>query len=453
MLQAAAINRGVGVVAGPASCQGQTLRCRCAFTLLLLSALAMPAFAQRGLPLPLAAAESQDVSGERLQRLDRFMDEATGAKGYLGGVALVARNGRIIDYRAYGHQDLARKVPMQRDAIFRIYSMSKPLASLAVLALMEEGKLGLDDPLSRFLPEFADIQVVTGGSVDAPRIRKAARPITLRHLLTHTAGFAAGFEGDALAADLLDRADPHAALDLRDYAARAARLPLAADPGTRFGYEGANTELLSRVVEVASGQRFADFLQQRIFAPLRMGDTGFEVPPAQRHRVVDITTMGDDGRLRISDGPSAVTPGARLNAYDSGAGGLYSSAADYARFCQMLLDGGTLDGVSILGRKTVELMLGNHLAGILDPPVNQYSAAEGFGLGGYVVLDPVRRGQPGSIGQFGWAGAASTNFMIDPRERLLAILLLQHLPRPERKDDLPRIGRRYQALVYQALLP
>ncbi len=445
MLQVPACHRGVGAIAGPA------LRRTCAVAMLL--ALALPAFARQAPPLPKGEPASQGVSAERMQRLARFMDAATGPAGYLGGVVLVARNGRIVDHRAYGFQDLARAQPMAPDAIFRLYSMSKPVASVAVLALLEDGKLGLDDPLSRFLPEFADIRVTAGGTVDAPRLRKAARPITLRHLLTHTAGFAAGLEGDALAAALVARADPHDAVDLRDYAARAARLPLAADPGSRFGYEGANTELLARVVEVASGQPFADFLQQRIFAPLRMRDTGFEVPAAQRHRVVDITTMGDDGRLRIADGPSAIAPGARLNAYDSGAGGLYSTAGDYARFCQMLLNAGTLDNASVLGRKTVELMMGNHLAGILDPPVNQYSAAEGFGLGGYVVLDPVRRGQPGSVGQFGWSGAASTNFMIDPKEQLLAILLLQHLPRPERKDDLPRIGRSVQALVYQALLP
>lgn len=453
MAQQVAWQDGVGAVAGPASCSGLGMRRTSVGAMLLVAALALPAFAQQASPLPQADPASHGVSAERLQRLDRFMAKSTGPAGYLGGVVLVARNGRIVEYRAYGFQDLARTQPMAPDAIFRMYSMSKPVASVAVLALLEDGKLALDDPLARFLPEFADVQVVDGGSVDAPRLRMPARPITLRHLLTHTAGFAAGLDGDDVAAALVARADPHEAGELRDYATRASRLPLAADPGTRFGYEGANTELLARVVEVASGQPFAEFLQQRIFSPLRMRDTGFEVPAAQRSRVVDITSMGDDGRLRIADGPSASTPGARLNAYDSGAGGLYSTAGDYARFCQMLLAGGTLDGASVLGRKTVELMLGNHLAGILDPPVNQYSNAEGFGLGGYVVLDPVRRGQPGSVGQFGWAGAASTNFMIDPREGLLTILLLQHLPRPERKDDLPRIGRTVQALVYQALLP
>ena len=194
------------------------------------------------------------------------------------------------------------------------------------------------------------------------------------------------------------------------------------------------------------------FLRERIFQPLDMRDTGFAVPEAKRARVVDITTMGANGKLRIADGPSAAHPGAPLNAYASGAGGLYSTAADYARFAQMLLGHGSLDGHTVLGRKTVELMLRNHLA-MLDPPVNQFNAGEGFGLGGYVVLDPARRGQPGSPGQFGWSGAASTYYTIDPHEDLLAILLLQHLPREDAAKDLPRLSRGFYALVYQALQP
>jgi len=446
--------REAGDRAGFASAGRRCARLRHACLGLLLALPAQPVLAKEPVEsLPSAAPGEVGMSAERLQRVDHFLRESTDQRGYLGGVVLVARDGRIVAFEARGFEDLARTRPMRRDAIFRIYSMTKPIASVAALMLLEEGRLGLDDPVSRYLPEFAAIRVVEGGTVDAPKLRKPVRAITLRHLLTHTAGFAAGLPGDDIASALRDRADPHEARDLADYAARAARLPLAADPGTRFGYEGANTELLSRVVEVVSGQRLDDFLRQRIFGPLRMRDTGFEVPASQRGRVVDITTMGDDGRLRIADGPSARTPGARLNAYDSGAGGLYSTAADYARFCQMLLGNGSLDGVTILGRKTVELMRGNHLAGMLDPPVNQFSDAEGFGLGGYVVLDPVRRGQLGSVGQFGWSGAASTNFVIDPQEKLQAILLLQHLPRAERADDLPRIGRRYQTLVYQALLP
>jgi CubicO group peptidase (beta-lactamase class C family) len=315
--------------------------------------------------------------------------------------------------------------------------------------LMEDGKLGLEDPVSRFLPELATLQVVVGGSVDAPQLRDPARPVTIRALLTHTAGFAAGLPGDEIAGQLLDRVDTHGAADLRGFVERLAKVPLAADPGTRFGYDGAATEVLARVVEVVSGESFGAFLQERLFTPLGMRDTGFDVPPAQRDRVVDLTTLDDGGKLVLDAGPSAREPGARLNAYDSGAGGLYSTAADYARFCQMLLGGGSFDGVDILGRTTVDLMLRNHLT-MLDPPVTQFSDAEGFGLGGYVVLDVAKRGVAGSIGQFGWTGAASTVFWIDREERVLAILLLQHLPR-EHPRDLPRVSRRVQALVYQAL--
>jgi CubicO group peptidase (beta-lactamase class C family) len=413
---------------------------------------ASPRSAAAATPLPQAPPESQGISSARLQRLHDFLNRTTAADGYLGGVALVARNGRIVDWQAYGFRDLARKDPMRRDAIFRIYSMTKTVTSVAVMMLVEQGKLSLDDPLSRYLPGFDAPQVLVGGSIDAPRLRPADKPVTLHALLTHTAGYPAGVKGDELAVRLMERIDPHGADDLRGFAGRMSRVPLAADPGTRFGYDGASLELMARVVELVSGQSFESFLQQRIFDPLQMRDTGFRVPAAQRSRVVDLTTMGKDDRLRIADSNSARHPGEPLNAYDSGAGGLYSTAGDYARFAQMLLDGGTLDGHMLLGRKTVELMLRNHLT-MLNPPVNQFSAAEGFGIGGYVVLDPAGRGQLGSPGQFGWSGAASTYYSIDPHEHLLAILMLQHLPREDGGKDLPKVSRPFYDLVYQALLP
>jgi CubicO group peptidase (beta-lactamase class C family) len=399
---------------------------------------------------PAPAAAMPGFAPARLARLHDWLRRATAADGYLGAVSLLMRDGRVVDWQAYGYRDLARRTPMRRDDIFRIYSMTKTVTTVAVMMLVEEGKLALDDPLSRYLPGFDAPQVLAGGSADAPRLRPARRPLTLHALLTHTAGYPAGLPGDETAVQVMERIDPHGAADLRGFAERMSRVPLAADPGTRFGYDGASLELLARVVEVASGQSFADFLQRRIFAPLRMRDTGFAVPAAQRGRVADLTTMGADGRLRLADTASARHPGAPLNAYASGAGGLYSTAPDYARFAQMLLDGGALDGRRLLGRKTVESMLSNHL-GMLDPPVDQFSAGEGFGLGGYVVLDPALRGQLGSPGQFGWSGAASTYYSIDPKERLLAILLLQHLPREDGGKDLPRLAHRFYDLVYQAL--
>ncbi len=414
-----------------------------------VASCAAPAMAAQP-PLPAAAAAAEAMSAERLERLHGYLRDATGAHGYLGAVALVARHGRIVDWQAYGYRDLARREPLRRDAIFRIYSMTKTVTTVAVLMIMEEGKLSLDDPLSRYLPGFEHPQVLTGGDAERPPLRAADRPVTLHALLTHTAGYPASLKGDEAAVRIMERIDPHGAVDLRGFAERMSRVPLAADPGTRFGYDGASLELLARVVEVVSGQPFERFLRERIFDPLNMRDTGFSVPASKRERVVDITTMGKDGHLRLADGPSAARPGEPLNAYTSGAGGLYATAGDYARFAQMLLDGGTLDGHTLLGRKTVELMLRNHLS-LPDAPHAEFDAGEGFGLGGYVVLDPARRGLPGSVGQFGWSGAASTYYMIDPKEDLLAILLLQHLPRDDGGKDLPRLSRGFYTLVYQAL--
>ena len=400
-------------------------------------------------PLPQApAATSSSAAGagfsaQRLERLDAFLADATRPGGYLGAVALVARHGKIVHHAAYGHADLARTKPMRTDAIFRVYSMTKTIATVAVLMLLEDGKLALDEPVERFLPAFANVQVFAGGSIDAPQLRKPARPVTIRHLLTHTAGFAT-VSGEP-ATELLERAQLRESKTLADFAERTARVPLGADPGTRFRYDGVNTEIASRIVEVVSGVSFDAFLRDRVFAPLGLRDTGFTVEPGKRARVPDLVTNDADGKLVIADHVSAREPGARLNAYDSGAGGLYSTAADYWRFAQMLLD----RGKPLLGRKTVELMMHNHLMQTDLSVIGLYDG-EGFGLGGSVLLDPGRRGRLGSAGQFGWSGASSTYYTIDPAEDLVAILMLQYLPGGG-AHDLPKLQHRYYNLVYQAL--
>lgn len=387
---------------------------------------------------------------QRLRRLDGYLAGLTSASGYLGAVSLVARDGKVVHRGAYGHQNLARSTAMRGDSIFRIYSMSKTVTTVAVMLLVEDGTLALDDPLERHLPAFADLQVLVGGSAASPQLVPAEAKITLRHLLVHTAGFANGGTGSEVATQLLEQAGLGESADLREFASRVAHVPLAEHPGTHFRYDGTQFQILSRVVEVASGQRFDEFLQQRIFDPLGMTDTGFEVPRAQRHRVVDITRMGPAGQLVLDNGPSALQPGVRLNPYFSGAGGLYSTAPDFMRLCSMLLAGGRHQGSQLLGRKTVEAMFLNQL-GHLPRPVTEFSDAEGFGLGGSVLLDPALKGRLGSVGQYGWSGAASTYFSIDPRERLVSILLLQHLPN-DADNDLPRISTRYHNLVYQALV-
>lgn len=387
-------------------------------------------------------------AGERWQRLDGYLQQATGAAGYPGAVALVEHDGKTVVERSWGYRDIGRGQTMRPDSIFRIYSMTKPIASTAVLILLEQGQLSLDDPLSRFLPEFSDPQIVVGGDAAQPQLQPSPRPVTIRHLLSHTSGYAADSSRHPLATTLLSRTDLDNATSLADVAARLAKVPLADAPGTHFHYEGSNTELLARVVEVISGQSFAAFLQQQIFDPLQMGETGFEVPEAQRARVVDLPT-GNAGALQLADTASARTPGVRLKAYDSGAGGLYSTAADYLKFARMLLNDGQSGGVRILSRKSVDLMMADQLSGF-DPAIQGFNRGEGFGLGGYVVTDPAVRGRLGSIGQFGWSGAASTYFSIDRREKLVAILMLQYLP--DGSDGALRsLSTPFYNLVYQAI--
>lgn len=413
-----------------------------AFALVTATAVAAP-------PLPAASPESQGMSTARLARMHEFVEGMTAHGDYLGAVSLIARNGRIVDWRAYGHRDLARTQQMPRDAIFRIYSMTKTVTAVAVMLLMEEGKFALDDPIATYLPEFRQARIYTGGTADAPVTRPAATPITIRHLLTHTAGFAVYGKDSDPALMLLERAHLAESRDLRDYTARLAPLPLAHEPGREFHYDGVPIQVLARLVEVRSGMTFDAFLRQRIFVPLGMSDTGFEVPLPQRARIADMTTTGPDGKLTAPASGTLVAAGERTNPYFSGAGGLYSTAGDYARFAQMLLDGGRLDGVSLLGRKTVDFMMQNHLTQ-LDGPLKESAPGEGFGLGGSVMLDVARRGRLGSTGQYGWSGAAGTYYTVDRQEKLVAILMTQHLPQGLPRDP-PRISIPFYNLVYASL--
>lgn len=398
----------------------------------------------------LPARAGQGISAERLGRVGSFVGQAIAGQQYLGAVVLVMHQGSVVEHAAFGHRDLGRTEPLQRDAIFRIYSMSKTITAAAILVLMEEGKLLLDDPVAKYIPAFANPRIFIGGTVQAPRTRAAKSPVTIRQLLTHTAGFAAYGDRALPVNRIFDAAGLPRAQDLQTFAQRLSKLPLAHEPGAQFHYDGTASVLAGRIVEVVSGQAFDAFLKQRLFVPLRMNDTGFTVPQAQRHRIAAMTTTGADGSL-AAPAPGMIAPdGEQQDPYPSGAGGLYSTAADYARFAQMLLNGGSLDGAQILGRKSVELMMSNHLTH-LNPPVHEFSPAEGFGLGGYVVLDVARRGRLGSAGQFGWSGAASTYYTIDPKEQLVALLLMQHLPQGLRRDP-PKLGATFYNLVYQSLI-
>ncbi|CAN7338909.1 serine hydrolase [Pseudoxanthomonas sp. LjRoot127] len=383
--------------------------------------------------------------------MDTLLTQDIGKAGYLGAVAVVADHGAVVYRGAFGHADLQGRHPLREDAIFRIYSMTKPVTSVAALMLVEQGRLHLDAPVATYLPEFAGLQRVAGGSVEAPALVPVQRPLTVRHLLTHTAGFATGGDDIRVASALLQAQAPEEATDLAGYADRVARAPLATEPGTRFRYDGVNTEVLARVVEVASGQSFETFLRTRIFTPLALRDTGFEVPPEQRGRIMALTTRDAAGQRVLADTPSAHEPGVRLRPYTSGAGGLYSTAADYLRFARMLAEGGTLEGVRLLREDTVAMMMSDQLAGF-DPPVPAPEPGEGFGLGGYVVTDPAISARPGSRGQFGWSGAASTYFTIDRERGLVILLLSQHLP-TDGAPPLPKLATPFYRAVYSAVSP
>jgi CubicO group peptidase (beta-lactamase class C family) len=395
------------------------------FSLLLVAAACAVAPLSEAAPLPEAEPRAQGIAPERLERLDRYLESSVARGDYLGAVVLVLRNGRVVDWRAWGHRDHERRAPLARDAIFRIDAMTKAVTAAGVLMLMEEGRLNLDDPVAAYLPELRALRLADG---KPPR-----EVLTVRQLLAQTAGFG----GDAT----LEQA-----ADLDDYVRRLAALPLVAEPGTRFRDDATGAIVAGRVIEAISGLRLDAFLHKRIFLPLGMRDTGFVLSPEQRGRLAAVSATDADGQLV----PAPAANGQRITPYLNGAIGLYSTAEDYARFAQMLLDGGVLQGRMVLGRKSVELMMQNHLSHLAPPTWDQHGA-EGYGLGGSVVLDLARRGRLGSLGQFGWTGAHSTWFTVDRQERLVAVLMLQHQPQKVLGDP-GKPAARVTNLLYQALV-
>jgi CubicO group peptidase (beta-lactamase class C family) len=408
--------------------------------------------------------EDLGLSSSRLARIAPYFEDAYVASGRLPGVlTLVARRGQVASLGLVGDRDRANGRPIEADTIFRMYSMTKPVTSVALMALYEEGRFQLDDPVSRFLPELGGLRVWDDGTPLAFRTVPAERDITVRDLLTHTAGFTYGFMGrhplDALyrrrgveGPAVLAPQDGEPATDLAELVARLADLPLLFSPGTRWSYS-VGTDVCARLVEVLSGRSFDRFLSERIFTPLDMVDTAFSVTVDQADRLASCYACTPGDPLLEVDPPAAstyLTPPTFL----SGGGGLVSTAGDYFRFAQMLLNGGELDGQRIHGRKTVEYMTMNHLPTGGDlASMGQRVFSEttyegiGFGLGFSVVLDPVRAAVVGSVGEYAWGGAASTMFWVDPREELVVLLLTQLLP----SSTYP-IRRQMKALTYQALI-
>ncbi len=399
---------------------------------------------------------SLGFSADRLQRIDAFLDRKYVQPGRLPGtLTMVARKGEVAHVGVRGHADVERGKPLAEDTIFRIYSMTKPVTSVAFMQLVEQGLVALDDPVHRYIPEWRDLAVFAAGTHRTGfQTTPVTRPMQIVDLLRHTSGLTYGFQLRSNV-DAAYRAakigEIEKAGDLDSFISGLAKLPLEFSPGTKWNYSVA-TDVLGYLVQKISGRRFEDYLRDEFFVPLGMTDTGFEVPAGQEARLAACYQPSRDGKIALIDDPeksSYLTP----PSFISGGGGLVSTAGDYLKFCQMLLDGGTAGGRRYISRKTLELMTANHLPGGVDLPALSISlfsesnyAGVGFGLGFAVTLDPAKTLIPGSAGEFSWGGAASTSFWIDPKEELIGIFMTQLIP----SSTYP-VRRELRTLVYSAL--
>ena len=388
-------------------------------------------------PLPLAKSpEEAGFSSKRLEIARQAIRANVETGRVPGAVLLVARDGKIVTYDAIGFQDRASRTPMKKDSIFRIASLTKPVTTVAAMILAEENKLDTGAPVAKYLPEFKDVNVGIEGAA-------LKRPMTVHDLMRHTSGLTYGIFGNSPVDQMYRKANIFGAGSLTGMVKEIAALPLLHQPGEVWEYS-VSTDVLGRVVEVASGMDFDRFVEERITGPLRMNDTGFWVKPMALARVA------------MADGPPNSADAGQKPAILSGGGGLFSTAGDYARFAQMLLNGGELDGVRLLAPKTVELMTSDQLpaATARHTPVALSLGTIGpvpemgtsFGLGFAVRVDAGRNSMPGSAGDFSWVGITGTYFWVDPKEKLVAVLMVQ-TPRGLNGE----IWRQTRTMVYQAL--
>jgi CubicO group peptidase (beta-lactamase class C family) len=392
--------------------------------------------------LAMATPESVGISSERLRRIDPAMKALVDDKRVAGLVTLLERHGKIVHFNAVGTLDAGKPDPVQKDSIFRIYSMTKPVTGVAMMMLHEEGKWRLEDPVARHIPEFARLKVYTGKNDDgSPKLEDARRSMTMRELMTHTGGLGYVLSPNnpvdkmIIDANLLNsRAPLQAMID------GLAKMPLLAQPGTRWSYS-IGVDVQGYLVEKFSGQPFADFLRTRIFEPLGMKDTAFYVPKEKLPRFAPVQT-GSGAMLALD--PSRPDP-ALPPVGASGGGGLFSTAADYVRFCEMLLQRGQLNGVRLLAPRTVEMMRTNH---VNPDPLKTMAPGTGWGMDFQVVMDAAAAGDSVSTGTFSWFGIAGTWFWIDPVEDLAFVGMVAH-------DSLPTtraIHGLSRSLVYQAVV-
>ena len=391
-----------------------------------------------------ASPEDAGMSTERLGRLSAAMQNIVDEGELAGITSMVARHGKVVYAETFGHQEIASDTKMDIDTIFRIYSMSKPITGVAMMLLYEEGKFRLSDPVEKYIPELEGLEVAAGEGKDGPIVEEADHPMTIRELMSHTAGLSYGIFSQSQADDMYQEVN---VLDskstLRDMIEKLSKIPLRQQPGSLWHYSVA-VDVQGYLVEVLSGQSFDQFLEQRIFEPLGMSDTAFHVPPEKTDRFAQVYSYDEDRDLVAREGFGGSRSYFEPATFFSGGGGLVSTTMDYMRFCQMLLNGGELDGVRLLSPLTVDLMHRNQLPremGEMSP-----GGGTGFGLDFAVILDPVAADGV-SRGEYYWGGAAGTWFWIDPAEDLVFVGMIQQFG--QGRPDVRSLSRR---LTYQAIV-
>ena len=437
-------------------------------TRILLAGLAMslaayPALAQQAKPQPpashalsmtLVKPETVGFSSERLENLHKLMQKAVDDKQIAGIVTLLARHGKVVDYRTYGQRDIASKAPMTKDVIFRDFSMTKPVTGVAMMILYEQGKWLPSDPISKYIPEFAHLKVYNGVDADGKMILvDPDHAPTMRELMSHTAGFTYGFFGDTPVDRMYRASSPLASKNLQEMIDKLARIPLLYQPGKGWTYS-VSMDIEGYIVEKLSGQSLPDFYRDHIYAPLQMRDAGFFVPAEKMARFATMYRGNEKGELVPATNPGTVErdyskePGA-----PSGGGGMVSTAEDYYRFAQMMANGGELDGKRILAPSSVRLMTSNHVPAELL--TGQYSIGSqvmrpgfGYGYNCAVVFDPPLANLPEGKGTFFWDGAAGTWFWVDPTNDIVFIGMIQRSGGPGQ----PNLQYLIRNTVYGALV-
>ncbi len=443
--------------------------------LISISLLLVPVTTASARDLKTGVPKREGMSLARLERIDTHMQEQLDAGIMVGGLGMVSRNGKIIYRQTYGLSNRETGQPMTEDAIFRIYSMTKPITGVALMMLYEEGRFFLNDPVAKYLPELANLQLAvstanggpgmisdgvssrsigTGDESKPGETRAPKRQPTIRDLMRHTAGFTYGIFGDTEVDKLYREAGLFDQTKLEDFVKVLGTLPLQYEPGTRWHYS-VSVDVQGRLVEVLSAMSLGEFMQQRIFGPLEMRDTGFVIPAEKLDRLAQLyapkgTRIKKGQAWQRSRSLELVLADPEISdgfinggTFESGGGGLLSTAEDYMRFCLMMLNGGELNGARLLSPKTVELMTANHTGEM----ANDFGRkGVGFGLDFAVVLDVGATGEIGSVGEYNWGGAAGTRFWIDPKEDLVGVFMVQSIPHQT------RLAAEFRQLTYQAIV-